>query len=492
MFAKLATITAAGAAAGTAVAVAVRDRRNTDQPVRATFPLLYWGRKITTELGPLLRQYVIEDDESERPFNRTTRDWVYASARGNRNTIGFGSTYRADEVGALVFTPRTFTNEAASLEETVGHGYRRVIGGRGTPPVVMPRWCYVSGMSYGALNPRAIEALNRGAAANGCWHNTGEGGLSPAHLHGAGVIFQIGTAKYGIRHDDGSLDDEALADIAGHDEVKLFEVKLAQGAKPGKGGILPGEKVTPEIAKIRRIPVGEDSISPPRHAEFSDTPGLFDFLDHVRSVTGKPAGIKLVIGDPAEIISIAALMAAEPGRGPDFITVDGGDGGSGAAPLVLAAHAGLPMRAALSITDQVLRDAGLRDDVTLFASGRIATPHDAAVALAEGADAVGIARANMLALGCIQSLKCHTNTCPTGIATQDQRRMKALDADAAAVRVERYLATLMQETEMLARSCGYETPDQLTAKDVLVHVEPARWVPLEVLARSTLESTVGH
>jgi glutamate synthase domain-containing protein 2 len=262
----------------------------------------------------------------------------------------------------------------------------------------------------------------------------------------------------------------------------MFELKLAQGAKPGKGGILPAEKVTAEIAKIRRIPMGQPSISPPRHAEFSTTEGLFDFLDHVRLVTGKPCGIKLVIGDQAEIESIAALMAAAPGRGPDFITVDGGDGGSGAAPLVLAAHAGLPMRKALAVTDAALRRHAVRDDVTLFASGRIATPQDAAMALAIGADAVGIARANLLALGCIQSLKCHTNTCPTGIATQDQRRMKVLDADAASVRVGRYLETLIAETDMLARSCGYESPDQLTSSDVLVQVEPSRWVSLTELA----------
>ena len=477
MIGRLATVGALAAAA----TIAVRDRRNTDQPVRAAFPLAYWGRKLTTELGPLLRQYVIEDDEAERPFNRTTRDWVYASARGKSNVIGFGATYRADEVGSVVFTPRTFTNDA-SMTEAAGTAYHRVIGGRGSPPVLMPVWVYVSAMSYGALNPAAIEALNRGAAAVGAWHNTGEGGLSPAHLHGAGVIFQIGTAKYGIRNDDGTMNDEALAEVAAHREVKLFELKLAQGAKPGKGGILPAEKVTAEIAAIRRIPAGQDSISPPRHAEFSTTEGLFDFLDHIRSVTGKPCGIKLVIGDVAEIESIARLMASEPGRGPDFITVDGGDGGSGAAPLVLAAHAGLPMRKALAVTDATLREHGVRDDVTLFASGRIATPQDAAMALAIGADAVGIARANLLALGCIQSLKCHTNTCPTGIATQDQRRMKVLDADAAAVRVEHYLQTLIAETDMLARSCGYHSPDQLTTNDVLVQVEPSRWVKLTELA----------
>lgn len=476
---KLTTLATTAALGGLGL-VAYKDRTNTDQPVRAMFPVAYWGRKLTTELGPLLRQYLFEDDESERPFNRTTRDWVYASSRGKDNVIGFGATYRSDQVGAFVFTPRTFTNEVADMAQQVGTTFHRLIGGRGTAPVMMPRWAYVSGMSYGALSHRAIEALNRGAAANDCWHNSGEGGLSPSHLHGAGVIFQIGTALYGIRHDDGTLDEAALAEVGANDAVKMFEVKLAQGAKPGKGGILPGHKVTAEIAAIRRIPVGEDSISPPRNPYVHDVHSLFDFLDRVRSITKKPCGIKLVIGDPNEIRAIAELMANEPGRGPDFITIDGGDGGSGAAPLVLAAHAGLPMLSGLSVANQVLHESGVREDVALFASGRIATPQDAALALATGADAVGIARANLLALGCIQSLKCHTNTCPTGIATQDQRRMKVLDTDAAAVRVEKYLHTLIYETEMLARSCGYDSPDKLTPKDVLVQVEPGRWEPLSL------------
>jgi glutamate synthase domain-containing protein 2 len=470
--AKAKGIVAGLAAAGATGLVALRDRRNTDQPIRAMFPVLYWGRKLATEVGPLLRQYWFEGDEDERPYNRTTRDWVYASARDESNTIGFGATYRADAPGAVIFRPRTFTNTAAGGDQG---DYQRVIGGRGTPSVTLDRWAYVSGMSFGALSGRAVQALNIGAREAGCFQNTGEGGLAPAHLEGGNVIFQMGTAKYGVRNDDGSLNDDLLAEVTDHDTVRMVEIKLAQGAKPGKGGMLLKEKITPEIAEIRKIPMDQDALSPPGHAEFDTVDGLFDFIDHVRSVGGVPTGIKLVIGHHDEIRGIAEKMAAEPDRGPDFITIDGGDGGTGAAPLVLAQHAGLPMRNAVATAHKVLTEAGSRDTVALFASGRVATPSDAALALALGADAVGIARANLLALGCIQSLRCQTNTCPTGITTQDERRIKVLDVDAAAGRVARYLSTLIDETELLARSCGYTSADQFQLDDVVLLVEPGRW-----------------
>jgi glutamate synthase domain-containing protein 2 len=479
---RVAAVVAGLAAAGATGVVALKDRRNTDQPIRAMFPVAYWGRKLATEVGPLLRQYWFESDEAERPYNRTTRDWVYASARDTSNTIGFGATYRADEPGAVVFRPLTFTNTAAGAESSA---YRKVIGGRGTPSVTLDRWAYVSGMSFGALSERAVRALNIGAREAGCFQNTGEGGLAPAHLQGADVIFQMGTAKYGVRNDDGSLNDDLLKEVTAHDKVQMVEIKLAQGAKPGKGGMLLKEKITPEIAEIRKIPLGQDALSPPGHAEFDDVDGLFDFIDHVRSVGGVPTGVKLVIGHHDEIQGIAEKLAAEPDRGPDFITIDGGDGGTGAAPLVLAQHAGLPLRMALATAHQVLTDAGSREHVALFASGRLATPSDAAQALALGADAVGIARANLLALGCIQSLRCQTNTCPTGIATQDERRIKVLDVDAAAGRVARYLTTLIDETELLARSCGYSSADQFQLDDIALQVEPGRWESAEAVIASS-------
>jgi glutamate synthase domain-containing protein 2 len=480
-----------GIAVVLAVAVAalfLHDRLQKSEPVVRRFPVLIYGRKTLVALGPLLRQYLFLDDRQETPYNRITRNWVYQTSRGKRNNIGFGSQTDMDSVGSIVFLPATFTNTAARVGDDVGHGLGRIIGGRGdAKPVPMPQYVFISGMSFGALSRRSIAALNLGAKKAGLFHNTGEGSISSAHEQGGNLIFQIGTAKYGIRDDDGNLDDHLLAEVAAHEQVKLFEIKLAQGAKPGKGGMLLKEKITKEIAEIRKIPLGQDAFSPPRHAEFTDVDGLFRFIERVRSVTGKPVGIKMVIGRPGEIESIAEKMAKDPNAGPDFITIDGAEGGTGAAPLVLASHAGLPLKQALSIADGTLREHGVRENVTLFASGKIATPADVATAMALGADAVGIARGFLLAVGCIQSLKCHVGDCPAGICTQSERAQKAIDVEAASDRVATYAKTLIKETQMLAASCGYADPSQFKPRDAMICVEPGRWVhlsDLDVLARS--------
>ncbi len=474
---------------GAAVAVVARRDYESGVPIRKKFPVLYWGRWLGYELGPLLRQYIIAGDEDERPFTRTQRQWVKHSAEGTVNVLGFGSQYSIDIPGAVAFTPKTFTNPVDDLEQAVGSGVRRIIGGRGgVMPVAMPHPLYVSAMSYGSLSSHAIEALNRGAAAAGIWHNTGEGGVSPYHLAGgAGMIAQMGTAKFGLRNADGSLNDEKLAELGARENVKMIEIKLSQGAKPGKGGILPGAKVTPTIAEIRGVPVGQDVMSPARHREFDDVAGLFDFIDHVRSVAQVPVGIKTAIGTPVEIEAIAKAMSEEPERGPDFITVDGGEGGTGAAPHVLMSHAGLPLRQALVVVTDALMRWNVRDDVTLFASGKLVEPANAALALALGADAIGTARGFMLALGCIQSLKCHLDTCPTGIATQDENRQKVLDVDAAAERVERYATTLLNELMVLSRACGHDDPSQLSPDDALVMVDVGHWVPARRAARVDLQ-----
>lgn len=458
------------------VALYLHDRLQTKDPILRNYPVLGWGRKGLTELGPLFRQYLFSNDREETPYNRITRDWIKRTALGQRNNVGFGTQEDMDSPGSIFFLPATFTNKAARVGDDVGTAFRRIIGGRGDlPPVPMPHFVYVSGMSYGALSRRAVEALNLGAKKAGIFQNTGEGSLAPAHEQGGDLIFQIGTAKYGVRDGNGKLDDGLLAEATSHPQVKLIEIKLAQGAKPGKGGMLLKEKITQDISRIRGLPMGQDAFSPPRHAEFDDVEGLFDFIDRVRSVAKKPVGIKLVIGQPGEIESIAAAIAADPNRGPDFITIDGGEGGSGAAPLVLASHAGLPLKQALAVVDRTLRKYEVRDFVTVFASGKIATPADVALAMALGADAVGIARGFLLALGCIQSLRCHTGECPVGICTPNESAQRAIHVEAASDRVATYATTLVKETQMLAESCGHTDPSQLTPQDVMIHVEPGRF-----------------
>lgn len=452
----------------------IHDKRQTHTPIQRLFPVVIWGRKFLVSLGPLLRQYLFLNDQEETPYNRITRNWIYQSSRGTRNTIGFGSQIDMDKVGTTIIMPATFTNVTSKTGEETGHSYKKRIGAHtGVEPVEMKHFVHVSAMSYGALSYRAHAALNLGAKNGGFMHNTGEGGLAPCHEYGGGdLIFQIGTAKYGIRDDDGNLDDEKLRKVSQHPQVKLMEIKLAQGAKPGKGGMLLKEKITKEIAEIRQVPMGKDAYAPARHKEFSDVEGLFDFIDRVRKVSQKPVGIKMVIGHTAEIEDIAGKMAKEPGRGPDYIVIDGGDGGTGASPHVLSSYAGLPMKQALAVADWALKSHGVRDKVVLFASGKIATPIDIAVAMALGADAVYIARGFMLALGCIQALECHTNHCPTGIATQKKSLERAIDIKGAAERVKTYADVLYKETQMLAESCGYKTPTDITPDDIMVVTSP--------------------
>ena len=441
----------------------------TANPVQRRFPVLYWGRWVSVHLGPLLRQYWFANDLEEKPFNRVTRNWVYSTSKGKNNTIGFGSQVDFDAVGTYTVMPAMFKRK-----ENKHEGYHRVIGEHTgvKNKVTLKHFVNISAMSFGSLSSRAVSALNQGAGKAGIFHNTGEGGFAPYHQMGGNVIFQLGTGKFGCRDENGNFSDEAFGNITSHKNVGMVELKLMQGAKPGKGGILPKEKITSEIAEIRKVPMGKDILSPPRHDEFKDLAGLFDFLDRLRKIADKPIGIKIVAGHIEEIEAIAEAIAAEPGRGPDFISVDGGEGGTGAAPLVLASHAGVPMKQGIAMVDWALRKHGVRDKVFLLTSGQIATPIDVAVAMALGADGVYIARGFMLALGCIQALDCNSNRCPTGIATQDKKLERTLDVNAAAKRVANYAKTLEKEVYMLCESCGYSSPDQFTSDDIMVVTSP--------------------
>jgi glutamate synthase domain-containing protein 2 len=431
----------------------VKDITQKKHTVLRNYPVIGRLRYFFEQLGEYFRQYFFTGDREEMPFNRATRAWVYRLAKNEGGVIGFGSTYNLREPGALVFVNAPF----AVLEEDQ----------LPTPPLVIGEgWCErpfparsivnISGMSYGAISKPAVRALSRGAAAAGCWLDTGEGGLSPYHLEGGcDLIMQIGTAKYGVRDAEGNLSLARLRELAAHDNVRAFEIKLSQGAKPGKGGVLLGAKVTPEIAAIRGIPEGRDSISPNRHRDVADADQLLDMIARVRETTGKPVGVKTAIGGWNFMRELCEAVARRgPGFAPDFIAVDGGEGGSGAAPQALADHMALSIDEALPRVVDALIETGLRSRIRIIAAGKLVTSARAAWALAAGADFVNTARGFMFALGCIQALRCHANTCPTGVTTHNPRLQRGLVVEDKAERVASYCRNMNREIDMIAHACG--------------------------------------
>ncbi|MGB4468849.1 MAG: FMN-binding glutamate synthase family protein [Azovibrio sp.] len=443
----------------------LRDITQKRHTVLRNFPIIGHLRYFFERLGEYFRQYFFLNDREEMPFNRATRGWVYRLAKDEGGIIGFGSTYNNQENGAILFVNDPFP----VLEEEKLPTPPLVIGaGWCEQPFVARSMINISAMSYGAISRPAVQALSRGAAMAGCWMDTGEGGLSPYHLEGgADVIFQIGTAKYGVRDAAGELDPKKLKAMAAHENVRAFEIKLSQGAKPGKGGVLPAGKVTPEIAMIRGIPVGQDSLSPNRHQDIANVEQLLDAIERVREVTGKPVGVKTALGgselmrDLAESILRRGLACA-----PDFLVIDGGEGGSGAAPQALADHMSLSIMESLPRVVDVLMESGLRERLRVVAAGKLVTPAKAAWALACGADFVNTARGFMFSLGCIQALRCHTNTCPTGVATHNPRLQRGLVVEDKAERVAHYARNMQKEMEMIAHSCGLRHPRELRREHV--------------------------
>ncbi|MEQ8954043.1 MAG: FMN-binding glutamate synthase family protein, partial [Gammaproteobacteria bacterium] len=394
------------------------DRRHPSNAIQRNYPVIGRFRYLFQHLGEFFRQYFFAMDREELPFNRAQRNWVNRAADNVDNTVAFGSTRNLTETGSVIFVNCPFP----TLEQDSADPDAIVYGPYAQYPYTTASFFNISGMSFGALSKPAVLALSNGAREAGCWMNTGEGGLSPHHLEGgADIVFQIGTAKYGVRNEQGELSDEKLKEVAAHAQVKMFEIKLSQGAKPGKGGILPGNKVTAEIAAIRGIPQGEDSISPNRHLEVNSVPELLDLVERVRSVTGKPTGFKSVIGAYGWLENMfREIHQRGIESAPDFITIDSGDGGTGAAPMSLMDDVGLPIRESLPLVVDLLNKYGLAQRIRVIASGKLVTPSDVAWALCVGADAVVSARGFMFSLGCIQALKCNKNTCPTGITTHNK------------------------------------------------------------------------
>jgi len=462
------------------VVVFVIDRTQTADAVRRNYPVIGRMRSILSNLGEFFRQYFFAMDREEMPFNRAQREWIYEASQHESTNVAFGSTRNLEPVGTPIFIncpwPTLDEDAVEAPPMTIGAEAARI-------PYNAPSMFNISGMSFGALSVPAVRALSNGAKMAGCWMNTGEGGLSAYHLEGGcDVVFQIGTAKYGVRDADGNLSDDKLRDIAGHEQVRMFEIKLAQGAKPGKGGILPGAKVNAEIAAIRGIPAGEDSISPNRHTDIGNIDELLDKIAHIREITGKPVGFKTVIGAYGWIEDLfAAINRRGATSAPDFITVDGGDGGTGAAPLPLIDNVGLTLREALPMLVDLRDAAGLTDRIRIIASGKLVTPADVAWAICAGADFINSARGFMFALGCIQSMKCDKNTCPTGITTHDPALQRGLDPANKAVRVANFVSQMRKEVGIIAHSCGVPEPRRLNRRHVRLVCADGRSRPLDEL-----------
>ena len=457
----------------------VVDVTQTRHAIRRNFPVIGRFRYLFERLGEFFRQYFFALDREEMPFNRAERSWVYRSAKGVDNTQAFGSTRDLRPVGTVMFVNCPFP----VLETDVAEPSTIEVGPHARYPYLTRSFFNISAMSYGAISRPATLALSRGARKAGIWLNTGEGGLSAHHLEGGcDVVFQIGTAKYGVRDLEGRLSDLRLREIAAHEQVRMFEVKLAQGAKPGKGGILPAIKVTPEIAAIRGIAAGQDSISPNRFPEIASSDELLDFIARVRDTTGKPTGFKTVIGSHGWLDELCeAILRRGLESAPDFITVDSADGGTGAAPMPLMDNVGLPVRESLPLVVDKLDEWGLRPRIRVIASGKMINPTEVAWALAAGADFVNSARGFMFALGCIQAMQCNRNTCPTGITTHDERLQRGLDPTDKAERVARYAVRMREEVGIIAHSCGVPEPRQLRRHHCHVVTATGRSVSLAEL-----------
>jgi glutamate synthase domain-containing protein 2 len=457
----------------------VADITQTKQAIRRNYPVIGHFRYFFEDLGKFFRQYFFAMDREELPFNRADRSWVYRAAKNVDNTTAFGSTRNLWPAGTVMFVNGPFP----TLDEDTTPVTNKTIGPYCTKPYETDSLFNVSGMSFGAISRPAVLSLSNGARMAGCWLNTGEGGLSPYHLEGgADLVFQIGTAKYGVRDADGQLSDERMRAIAAHDQVKMFELKLSQGAKPGKGGILPAPKVTPEIAAIRGIPAYEASISPNRHPDINNVPQLLDVIERIRRVTGKPAGFKSVIGAYGWLDTLCdEIKKRGVESAPDFITIDSCEGGTGAAPASLMDYVGLPIRESLPMVVDLLKRHGLKDRIKVIASGKLITPAEVAWALCVGADFVTSARGFMFALGCIQSLQCNRDTCPTGVATHNARLQKGLDPTDKATRVMHYVRNMVKEVGVIAHSCGVREPRELQRFHARIVQADGQSLPLDEL-----------
>ncbi len=454
------------------LALLVYDLLQTKHAILRNFPIIGHMRYLLESIGPELRQYIVTDNDEERPFSRDQRRWVYTSAKKANTYFGFGTDNDVENLpNYLILKQRAFPLDSPRVGETdYDPDYRlpcaKVLGAaRGRRHAFRPASVVsVSAMSYGSLSSAAIEALNKGCKRAGCLHNTGEGGVSLHHQHGGDLIWQIGTGYFGCRTPEGDFSMERLRDVVGRCQVRAIEVKLSQGAKPGLGGVLPKAKITAEISRIRGVPRGRDCISPARHRAFGDVDGLLDFVEQIAEATGLPVGIKSAVGESAFWVELAQLMERGD-RGVDFIAVDGGEGGTGAAPLSFSDHVSLPFKIGMSRVYRVFAERGLQQRIVFIGAGKLGFPETGALAMAMGCDLIGVAREAMLAIGCIQAQRCHNGHCPTGVATQNAWLVRGLDPQDKAARLANYMITLRKELLRLGHAAGVCHPALLSPED---------------------------
>lgn len=442
------------------VALGIVDVTQTSHAIRRNFPIIGNLRYFFEAIRPEIQQYFVESNLSGRPIPRELRSVVYQRAKGEIETLPFGTQRDVYSEG------HEWVDHSIAPVKVDEHSLRVTVGGPACSKPYSAHVLNISAMSYGALSPNAIRALNLGALRGGFYHNTGEGGISPYHLEGGDLVWQIGTGYFGCRTPDGAFSPAAFSERAALPQVKMIEIKLSQGAKPGKGGLLPAEKVTEEIAEIRLVELGKDVVSPPAHSAFSTPEGLTQFIAQLRELSGgKPVGFKLCVGRKSEFVAICKAML-KTGIYPDFITVDGAEGGTGAAPLEFSNSVGVPLDDGLAFVHDMLVGYGVRSQIRLIASGKVLTSFHMLTKFALGADMVNSARGMMLALGCIQALKCNTNHCPAGVATTDPQLARGLYVPQKLERVANFhKATVHAFADMLG-AMGYESPAQLRRKDV--------------------------
>ncbi|WP_044404201.1 FMN-binding glutamate synthase family protein [Lacinutrix sp. Hel_I_90] len=459
------------------VIVVLRDVIQRKHTISHNFPVVGHLRYLFESIGPEIRQYFVANNREELPFNRIERSWVYASAKSENNYEGFGTDrdiYAHQHIfinNAMI--PYRVPDDHPNAKDKHFLPCAKVIGlhNKRRRPFRPASVINVSAMSFGSLSARAIDSLNKGVQMADAYHNTGEGGLSPYHKNGADVIFHFGTGYFGVRAEDGGFSMEKMKKLVEeHPFIRAIELKLSQGAKPGKGGVLPGAKISQEIADIRGVEVGKDVLSPPNHKAFDTIPEMVDFIEAIAENTGLPVGIKAAIGKLEQWEELTNIMKTT-GKGPDFITVDGGEGGTGAAPPSFADHVSLPWVYGFGDLYKLFQKKGLEEQVVFIGSGKLGFPGKAAMAFSMGVDIINVAREAMMSIGCIQAQICHTNRCPSGVATQSKWLQRGIDVPLKSERLAQYFKTFKKECIEITHAAGYEHPCQFKMTDIEVNID---------------------